>query len=50
MTISSARNGTLPACAHFNDVMMTVTSAVNAYRRMARHGYNAIPASARLGR
>ena len=30
MTISSARNGTLPTCAHFNDVMMTFASAVNA--------------------
>jgi hypothetical protein len=30
MTISSARNGTLPTCPHLNDVMMTFTSAVNA--------------------
>jgi hypothetical protein len=30
MTISSAQNGTLPTCAHFNDVMMTFASAVNA--------------------
>src|SRR5215472_13043736 len=30
ITISSARDGTLPACAHFRDVMMTLTSAVNA--------------------